>query len=59
VGVWHQRRLGRRIVVTVEPVAPLTRRRSAALDDEVERLGRILGGDPTLVEGPVAVGPHA
>jgi hypothetical protein len=58
-GVWHQRRQGRRILVTVEPVAPLTRRRSAALDDEVERVGRILDGVPTLTVGPVAVGPHA
>jgi hypothetical protein len=58
-GVWHQRRQGRRIIVTVEPVVPLTRRRSAALDDEVERLGRILDGVPALTVGPVAVGPHA
>jgi len=58
-GVWHQRRQGRRIAITVEPLAPVPRRHRLALDEEVERLGAILDGNPTLTIGPVAVGPHA
>jgi hypothetical protein len=58
-GVWHQRRSGRRVVVTVEPLATLTKSRRAALDDEVARLGTILGASAELVIGAVTVGPHA
>ncbi|WP_055560460.1 winged helix DNA-binding domain-containing protein, partial [Streptomyces luridiscabiei] len=38
-GVWHQRRSGRRIAVTVEPLEPLPAARLRALEDEVERVG--------------------
>jgi hypothetical protein len=58
-GVWHQRRSGRRVVVTVEPLATLTKSQPAALDDEVARLGTILGASAELVIGAVTVGPHA
>ncbi|GAA2073518.1 winged helix DNA-binding domain-containing protein [Streptomyces albiaxialis] len=58
-GVWHQRRSGRRIQVTVEPLEPLDAARHAALEEEVARLGRILDGRPELTVGTVAVGPHA
>ncbi|MDF2712382.1 winged helix DNA-binding domain-containing protein [Nonomuraea muscovyensis] len=58
-GVWHQRRSGRRIHVTVETLRPLTRARRAELDDQVTRVGEILEGKPELTLGPVAVGPHA
>lgn len=58
-GVWHQRRQGRRISVTVDPLSPLTRLHRTALDEEVERLGAILDGTPTLTIGPIVVGPHA
>ncbi|WP_328471726.1 winged helix DNA-binding domain-containing protein [Actinoplanes sp. NBC_00393] len=58
-GVWHQRRSGRRIAVTVEPLGRLTRGQLADLDEQVQRLGRILEGTPSLTIGTVAVGPHA
>ncbi|MGW4681157.1 winged helix DNA-binding domain-containing protein [Micromonospora taraxaci] len=58
-GVWHQRRSGRSIHVTVEPLRPLDARQRRELDEEVERLGDILEGKPTLTIGTVSVGPHA
>lgn len=58
-GVWHQRRSGRAIHVTVEPLRPLDSGRRRELDEEVERLGDILEGKPTLTIGTVSVGPHA
>jgi hypothetical protein len=58
-GVWHQRRSGRRLAVTVEALTPLSARQRRELNAEVERVGQILEGAATLTEGPVAVGPHA
>lgn len=58
-GVWHLRRSGRRLAVTVEPLRPLGRTRRRELDEQVERVGRILEGTPTLTVGTVGVGPHA
>ena len=58
-GVWHARRSGRRLVVTVEPLAPLRAALRRALDTEVERVGRILEARPELTIGTVTVGGHA
>jgi hypothetical protein len=58
-GVWHQRRSGRRIAVTVEPFVPLDPRLRKLLDDEVGRIAEILQGRAELTIGPVTVGPHA
>ncbi|HWL98730.1 MAG TPA: winged helix DNA-binding domain-containing protein [Nocardioidaceae bacterium] len=58
-GVWHLRRQGRRLAVTVEPLGRLTRAHRSALEQQVERLGGILEGSPTLTVGTVTVGPHA
>ncbi|MFJ6634752.1 winged helix DNA-binding domain-containing protein [Streptomyces sp. NPDC091376] len=60
-GVWHQRRSGRRIAVTVEPIAPgtLTPARLRALEEQAERLGEVLEGPAELTVGEVTVGPHA
>ncbi|MFJ5738381.1 winged helix DNA-binding domain-containing protein [Streptomyces microflavus] len=58
-GVWHQRRSGRRIAVTVEPLEPLPAARLRALEDEVERVGAIMEGRAELTVGPVTVGAHA
>ena len=58
-GVWHQRRSGRRLVVTVEPLGRLSRPQRAALEAEVERIGLIVEARPELTVGPVTVGPHA
>ncbi|MEU7903802.1 winged helix DNA-binding domain-containing protein [Actinoplanes sp. NPDC049118] len=58
-GVWHQRRSGRRITVTVEPFARLGARQRRLLDAEAERIAEILEGRAELIIGPVTVGPHA
>ena len=57
-GVWHQRRSGRAIAVTVEAFVPLTPRTRADLNDQVERLGEILGSRTDLTVGPVTAGHH-
>ena len=58
-GVWHQRRSGRRLVITVEPIAPLTTLQRRRLDDEVACVGAVMEAEPTLVVGRVTVGAHA
>jgi hypothetical protein len=57
-GVWHQRRAGRTIAVTVEAFAPLTARTRRELDVQVERLGEIVGQPVRLTLGPVTAGRH-
>jgi Winged helix DNA-binding domain len=58
-GVWHLRRSGRKLGITVEPFGPLTAAQRRQLDDQVARVGEILEGDPQLTIGTVTVGPHA
>jgi hypothetical protein len=59
-GVWHQRRSGRRITVTVELLGDLPGARHAELEAQVEHVGEVLEAASTeLVLGPVEVGPHA
>jgi len=58
-GVWHHRRTGSRVDVTVEPLRPLTAAQRRQLHDDVERVGEILQARPTLTIGTVTVGPHA
>ncbi|MEV6472729.1 winged helix DNA-binding domain-containing protein [Streptomyces sp. NPDC051657] len=58
-GVWHLRRSGRRIAVTVEPLEPLPPAGLRALEEQVERVAAIMEGTPELTVGPVTVGPHA
>jgi hypothetical protein len=58
-GVWHQRRSGRKLDVTVEPLRRLTAARRRALDEQVERIGEFLEATPRLTIGPVTTGAHA
>lgn len=60
-GVWHQRRRGRQVTVTVEPLLPLTARRERELAEQAERVAAVLeaGGGADLVIGEVTAGPHA
>lgn len=58
-GLWHLRRSGRNLHVTVEPLVTLTRRQRAELDEQVDRIGEVLEGRPELTIGPVTVGGHA
>lgn len=58
-GVWHLRRSGRRVAITVEPLRRLGPARRRLLEEQVERVGAFFGGRVELTVGPVAVGPHA
>ncbi|MDQ0986684.1 winged helix DNA-binding domain-containing protein [Streptomyces sp. V2I9] len=58
-GVWHPRRSGRRIAVTVEPLEPLPAPRLRELEEQVERVAAIMEGTAELTVGPVTVGAHA
>lgn len=58
-GVWHQRRSGRRLSVTVEPLRDLTRAERRQLEDEVELVGVVMEAETTLTIGEVTVGAHA
>lgn len=58
-GLWHQRRSGRRIRLTVEPFGRLSAARRRELDEQVDRVGEILEGTPELTIGEVTVGGHA
>lgn len=58
-GVWHLKRSGRRIAVTVEPLVRPGKVQRAQLEECAERVGAILEGAAVLTIGEVAVGPHA
>lgn len=58
-GIWHQRRSGRRLDITVEPFDRLTARRRRELDAQVERIAEFLDATSTVTIGTVTVGGHA
>jgi hypothetical protein len=58
-GVWHQRRSGRRLHVTVETWGRFGTGRVRELEEQVARLGEVQEAAATLTMGPVTVGPHA
>jgi hypothetical protein len=58
-GVWHLRRSGRKLDITVEPLGRLSAAHRRALHDQVDRVGEFLEGTPKLTIGPVTVGGHA
>jgi len=58
-GVWHQRRSGRVLEVTVEPLEELSPAQRVELDAQVERIGEILAARPLLTIGVVSAGGHA
>lgn len=57
-GVWHQRRSGRKIHITVEPFAKLTAKRRKELDAQVQRIGEVLEGKPAMTIGTVTARSH-
>jgi hypothetical protein len=57
--VWHQRRSGGKLAITVEPLRELTAPQRRQLDDEVELVGAVMKATPTLSVGTVTAGPHA
>jgi DNA glycosylase AlkZ-like len=58
-GVWHQKRAGRYLDLTVEPESELSAARRRALDEEVDRVAAFQDLTPRLSIGPISVGPHA
>jgi len=58
-GLWHQKRSGRRVALTVEPFVRLTAARRRELDEQADRVGTILDATPELTIGEVTVGGHA
>jgi hypothetical protein len=58
-GVWHQKRAGRYLDVTVEPADDLTTAERRALDAEVDRVAAFQDLTARLTIGPISVGPHA
>src|SRR3989440_283035 len=58
-GVWHLRRSGRKLDITVEPFDNLTATQRRDLDEQVERIGEFLEGQPQLTIGTVTAGGHA
>ena len=58
-GVWHQRRRGRKLAITVEPLRELTAPQRRQLDGEVDLVGAVMQSPATLTVGTVTVGAHA
>ncbi|GAA2294392.1 winged helix DNA-binding domain-containing protein [Streptomyces kunmingensis] len=58
-GVWHQRRSGKRVAITVEPLGRLTAGQLEELERQALRIGGITEGHAELTVGTVTVGPHA
>jgi Winged helix DNA-binding domain len=58
-GVWHQRRSGRKLAITVEPLRELTAPQRRQLDDEISLVGAVMQATPTLTVGTVTAGAHA
>jgi hypothetical protein len=58
-GVWHQRRTGKQIHITVEPLEELTPVLHRGIEEQAERIAEILEGKAQLTIGAVTTGPHA
>jgi hypothetical protein len=58
-GVWHQRRSGRKLAITVEPLRDLTAAQLRQLDHEVGVVATVMQATVTLTIGTVTTGPHA
>jgi hypothetical protein len=58
-GVWHSKRSGARVAITVEPLERLTKRHRSELEAQAERVGEILEAKAELTVGTVSTGPHA
>jgi hypothetical protein len=58
-GVWHQKRAGKKLAVTVEPFRKLLPTEHRDLEAQVEHIGRIQEATATFTLGTVTAGPHA
>jgi len=57
-GVWHSRRLQKRLDITIEPVGRLGAAQRRELESEADRIGAILGLDANVVLGTVTTRSH-
>jgi Winged helix DNA-binding domain len=57
-GVWHAKRSGRRLAITVEPFVKLTAGRRRQLEDQAERIAEISEASASLAIGSVTVQAH-
>lgn len=57
-GVWDQRRVGGRVIVTVEPFGTPSRAERRAIATAAHRVGAVLGGDTTVEYGTVFPARH-
>lgn len=58
-GIWHQRLVGSKVTVTVEPFGKLTPEHRSELAEQVLRVSEILGAEPSIEIGTVTAGKHA
>jgi len=58
-GIWHQRRTGHKLAITVESFGKLSRSQWRELEDQAALLGVIEESEPVLAIGPVNIGRHA
>lgn len=58
-GVWHQRRSGRKVHITVEPLEALGGAQMQELEATAKRIAEIQEGQAALTIGPITIGPHA
>ncbi|HUP26821.1 MAG TPA: winged helix DNA-binding domain-containing protein [Chloroflexia bacterium] len=58
-GLWHHRRSGKVLDITVEPFGQPSPAQRREIEHEAERTGKILEGTTRLAFGKVEVGPHA
>jgi hypothetical protein len=58
-GIWHQRLVGSKVKVTVEPFGKLTQAHRSELAEQVLRLSEILEAEPSIEIGTVTAGKHA
>lgn len=57
-GVWHQRKTGKKLAITAEPFVKLTASLKRQLESEVDRVGTLVEGTPTLMVGEVTARAH-
>jgi hypothetical protein len=57
-GVWHSKRAGRTLAITVEPFVRLTAKQRRHLDEQAQRVGSVAEAEAELTVGSVTVTPH-
>jgi Winged helix DNA-binding domain len=58
-GIWHQRRSGTRVTITVEPFGELSAVQREAVAEQAARVAAVQEAKAQLVFGKVTSGPHA